>query len=191
MKPNHNSLFIIHNSRKSLGFTLVELIVVIGITAAFISAAILFSRTGEKTLALARERTRLLQTLLRAKSLAVTTFVGDESSGVACGYGVHFLPPSGYALFKDTPVPPAVRCYEGVGYTGNMTLDSSEVIEQVALQGVALEAGVVTDVLFIPPDPTTRILPGAARAARIILSLESGNNSAELLVTDAGAITAR
>lgn len=172
------------------GFTLVELIVVIAVTVVLMGTTIIFTRSGEKTLALARERGRLIETLLRAKSLSITTWIGEGSLGAPCAYGVHFDPPSGYMLFRDTPSPPATRCIENGTYTGDRAYAANELVERVTLSEMTLGALGISDVLFFPPDPITKILPGERRGAVITLSLVNGKGTARVRVMDSGTVTA-
>ncbi len=185
--------FVIRDLRFAIsrrGFTLVELIAVIAVTVVLMGTAVIFSRSGEKTLALARERGRLIETLLRAKGLAIATWIGGEGEGAPCAYGVHFEPPGGYVLFRDTPAPPASRCSENGTYAGDRAYAADETIERVTLEGITLEASGVSDILFFPPDPLTKILPGERRGALITLSRVSGGGSASVRVMDSGSVTA-
>jgi prepilin-type N-terminal cleavage/methylation domain-containing protein len=130
------------------GFSLIELLVVVSILGVLTSLLILYSRDSEKQLTLIREQSKLVSTILRAKSLAVQTFTGE---GLICGYGVHFFENAGYTLFKDAKVGNECLTNDKV-----LTLpDTNEWEETVDLSslGVQISSGQTSDIFFIPPDP--------------------------------------
>ncbi|MDP2695674.1 MAG: type II secretion system protein [bacterium] len=133
------------------GFSLIELLVVVSILGVLTSLLILYSRDSERQLTLIREQSKLVSTILRAKSLAVQTFIGE---GPTCGYGVHFSEnDASYTLFKDAKINNECSANDKV------LTDANEWEETVDLSslGVQISSGQTSDIFFIPPDPQVAI----------------------------------
>lgn len=96
------------------GFTLVEMLVVIGITTLFAAMAIGYSHVGENENALTVETAKIAEMILQARELALATYGGSVASGGtdnACGFGVHIdYSNQTYSLFAYEPSAPGVRC---------------------------------------------------------------------------------
>ena len=72
--------------RRPLGFTLIEMLIVIAISGMIASLAISYSGTERNQTALSVEKTKLAQFILQARALALATYTNQE--GYVCGYGV-------------------------------------------------------------------------------------------------------
>ena len=140
------------------GFTVVEIVVVLGIMAV-ITGIVLFNVGSEKqNAALFRSAQNLSLNLRKAENNALSSKVFKDSK-VPCGWGVHFngVDSTSYAIFADTTI--AQNCFGR-----NYKMDSGEELETVNL-----EAGVkiksinnnildinISDVVFTPPAPLVR-----------------------------------
>ncbi len=158
------SKFRILNSRR--GFTLVELLVVIAVMV-FLSAYIIsYQKTGQRQITLYVEAQKMASLILKAKSLAIESFV-DVSQG-NCGYGLEVNYNQGsynmfyYATSTTNNQSKYIQC---PGIKKNGVLASDQI---VAFSGVErLNSGLVFQtpmpddaiyyVLFVPPDPETLI----------------------------------
>ncbi len=74
------------SKKKSGGFTLVELIVVIGITVFMASILISYSHRSGEQIILNTEKAKIAQTILRVKSLALAGFTQPASAPAPCAY---------------------------------------------------------------------------------------------------------
>ncbi len=162
----------------SEGFTLIEILVVVGVLSLIAAILIVYVRSGSQQIILFREQAQITSILARAKYLAISTF---GRTGVPCGYGVHFEQPRTFIIFKDI----AEDCqasdqkYSGPEETyESFQIDSTLIFENLTL----------SDILFIPPDPSVIITPEQDDAA-IILKTVGADNSATIRINNAGQIS--
>ena len=88
-------------TRSRSGFTLIEVLIVIAISAMLAGIAIGYSGVGRNQTALSVEETKISQFILQARTLAIATY--GNTNGV-CGYGVSFNPTTQtYSLFAYVP----------------------------------------------------------------------------------------
>lgn len=183
------------------GFTLIELMVTIGLTVILTSMLVLYNRTGERQLSLFAERAKILGVITQAKALSVQTLAEANSP---CGYGVYINPASKeYLLFRNgadkdscraikdqviinqqqyTPNPPGAPRDTVVGNVHTLS------------NGVRFKAGVPMTILFIPPDPTTLFDPSTAVNANgeLTVTVETDDSQAmpaTITINDFGQIT--
>ena len=194
MFPQKRFLLTTYNLKlaTNTGFTVIELMVVIAVTVILLSVTLSFSRNSNQGIILRNERARLIAAITRAKASSIQTL---GVTGQACGYGIWFDPTPGipgFIFFRDTPVFPETECIRnGNVYTGDMILGPGEEISRGEFDdGVIYKDLPVTEVLFIPPDPKTVIMPSLAEEAIIILSTADGGAETKIQVTSAGLITA-
>ncbi len=166
----------------SRGFTLVELLIVIGIMTLLSTMAILYSRTGERQIILFQEQIKVLNTLSRAKSLSIATFVKYDDT---CGFGVHFDgSDNSFRIFRDLGREP--DCSDAdIQYSG--IIEDFEVFELSPF--VVFDHLTMSDIIFYPPEPETVIMPGRQEEAIIRLKIIGSDNSIYIKVNDAGMIT--
>ncbi len=168
--------------RSESGFTLIELITIIGVLGLLTSIMIVFGRSSGKQIVLFREQAKVIGVLAQAKSLAIQAKIAAE--GTPCAYGVSFLASENkYILFKDLNADCASsdRRYSGAGETvSEYSLDPL-----VQFQNLA-----ITDVAFIPPNPDVVITP-AQNEAVIEVIPKAGGNVVRVKVNSAGQITAQ
>jgi prepilin-type N-terminal cleavage/methylation domain-containing protein len=162
------------------GFTLLEMLVVIGITTLLAAVAITYSKVGQNETALTVETSKIAELILQAKELAINTYGATAVSGYkACGFGVHFdfsgSTPT-YSLFAysvvdngtmDLPCPSLASTTEiglvGPNGEGGIAIPQEyqpSSWEIPLAQGVTMSntpANTLTDVIFYPPVPTTLI----------------------------------
>lgn len=167
------------------GYTLIELIVVVGIAILLSGMVILYGGEGRQQIALSIESVKIVQAISRAKALAVATYIDPSSP---CGYGVHFdYPAKKYSIrsYRTSP-----NC-EDV-----LSIASSGVINQLDLtSGLLWQEGSekIDDVIFIPPDPRTYIFSDGAllvggASGKVYLRTDGGATRT-VMVNSAGQIT--
>lgn len=165
------------------GFTLIELVVVIGILSLLSASLITYSRAGEKQIIFFKEQSVLTAVIFQAKNLAISTY--GRNNVDSCGYGLHFNPPQEVVIFSDkasleTGCAGADRKYGGRGEDlegGKIVLDSNVKI-----------ANTPSDFIFIPPEPT--VYPKARVDIRLELA-DDPSKSATISVSSAGQITVK
>jgi len=163
-------------------FTVIEMLVVIGITAVIAGMLLGFNRSSEKTIALATERERVMSLLGRARSLALQR--KNPGSGFACGYGVSFSG-SSVALFG---------IYRGDSsiVTDCIALEASKTdstIETFALEKGATTTGVTRIYFSAPYLNTTFFTPSPGTFPAIISISIPGIGSSKIEITAGGSIS--
>lgn len=131
------------------GFTMIEILIVIATVSILSAAVLLYGRQSESQLILFKEQSRLVSEIYRAKAFSVETY--NESS-VPCGFGIHFTAPRTYVLYKDI----AADC--SLSNKSYSSLDTDEVVTSNTLDAATSFGTLpVSDILFVPPDPTVFI----------------------------------
>ena len=168
------------------GFTLIEILIVVGITAMLSGAVLTYTSTSRDRISLSVEEAKLAEVISRAKSLAITTYARED---VPCGYGVSLdYEAHTYELFAfDAPSCRSITSLdEG---------EKSEVEQFVLPPNVRLGEGEerLEHVLFIPPDPKTWIwrLEDAATSTTgsIYLTNLGGTSPFRIVVGQGGQIS--
>lgn len=163
-------------------FSIIEMMVVLGILVLLTSLLVLYNRSGERQILVLREKARLVGTLLRAKSLAINTFVEDKP---ACGYGVHIEPPR-YFIFRDR----AIDCRTGDHIYTSAADDIVPDTDVSVPRDVSFSSVGASDIVFVPPEPRVFLNGGTAIETAIIsLSTLDGATETSVLVTNAGQIS--
>lgn len=178
----------------SPGFSLIEILVVIGVTTIITGVFIAYSSGSREVLALSLEKAKVAQLILRAKSFALST--KTETGVFICGYGL---------LVDETSETFTLFRYEGdraecaaaesnllnpslVRIIESHILGPSVRFDQRVLRGNELES-----VLFIPPEPTAVIVAGGdvtAGAAVIYLrGVGSAARKAAITVSPNGQVS--
>ena len=62
------------------GFTLIELVIVIGIVGVLTGGMVFYSRSAERQIILFRDQAKIVEALLRAKSLTISTYIDIDAS---------------------------------------------------------------------------------------------------------------
>lgn len=181
---------------------MIELIIVIGITALLTSLVLLYGSSSRAQIALNVEKVKIVQVLSKAKALAISAYAGQNAS---CGYGVRFSDPSHYEIFRYNPAScsniAALDLASGGAYapvpTAVYTLHPSLIFDPGPpnpLPGSErLDA-----VLFVPPDPKTLLWNGGSQlgmgtvqlnSGTVYLKTKDGSASASVTVSAGGQIT--
>jgi prepilin-type N-terminal cleavage/methylation domain-containing protein len=175
--------------RRPSGFTMIELMISIGIMVMLTAIFIGYNRTTRDNIALMTERARLGQLIARAKSLALSSYTKDPQP---CAYGVH--------------LDYAARTYALVGYDDPVTECSPMAFIDPAnfryyetfsvRPGVVLDAGgpnPLEDVFFVAPDPVTYLNIGGALttsgSGNVTIKTQDGATVDAVTVTGASQIT--
>ena|SRR5258708_6596290 len=180
------------------GFTIIEILVFIAISAVLSAVAIGYSHTGQNQVALYVEASKISQFILQAKELSIATY---GESGVSCAYGVSLdLTNQTYSLFSYLPAgsPP---CPAAVGITSIAPSDITQYTQGTwnvhLLQNIVMKDGGNNDsvqyVIFLPPAPTTILLdngPGLVhKTSYVYLSTADGSASTVVSVNVAGQVS--
>lgn len=167
------------------GFTIYEVIVTVVVMALLTSLAILYSRTNERQIRLFNSEHLVLNALSRAKALTLAT----RGPGAApCGYGVHFMEPNTFLIFKDT----AADCKTSdKKYSGGAEDWARYQLED----GITFSSLSLSDVLFMPPDPKIFIFDQAGNpvfgAADMVLKTDDNQSQVTVEINTAGQITTK
>ena len=155
---------------------MIEILVVVAITALLSSLAIIYTHIGQNQISLSIEESKVAQLILEAKELSVATY---SENGTTCGYGVEFnyadpIGNSTYSLFAynaaasssqpgGRPICPTIASTSAAidtdaiqEYTdGNWQIHPAQGVELVDPASAASDT--IQYVLFYPPDPCTLI----------------------------------
>lgn len=137
------------------GFSLFEMVVVIGITALLSTIAVTYNRSGERQLAIFKDQAVVVGLLNRAKSLAIQKYQNPAitQDWVFCAFGLHLEAPREIILFTDLgsgscdPTNANYRYDEGV--TPPEALETKALDVRNVFSGLP-EGGL--DILFIAPE---------------------------------------
>jgi prepilin-type N-terminal cleavage/methylation domain-containing protein len=198
------------------GFTLVEVIIAIGITAVLSSLAIVYSHIGQNQITLSIEESKIGELILQAKELSVATY---GASDITCAYGVQFdFVNSTYSLFAYNAATSSASVARlicpsiastSVAFDTDAVQPYADGSWQVHVApGVAIHAGTaasdtIQDILFYPPDPCTMIsLDGQTfqsnctninnnppAEAYVYLTTADGNTARTIAVSPAGQVS--
>ena len=145
------------------GFTLIEVLIVVAISAMLSAIAIGYSGVQRDQTALSVEETKISQFILQARSLAIATY--SNAVGSTCGYGVSFDTSGTYSIFAYVPggtgcplvsdisynTPPSGIIYHEQKYTD----ETWQVYPQGKITFSSSSPDTLSAVLFYPPDPDT------------------------------------
>lgn len=184
--------------RTRAGFSLIEIIVVIGVTLVLSGFAVHYSNVSRHTTVLSIERARIGQLILRAKSLTLATKRGAE--GRPCGYGVwvdynrslhlfSYSPDSGESckdIAKKQPEPAKIPNWEEV--------EEYELAKEVRFV-LPPPSSKLDMVMFLAPEPATLIWKdgrtGQAELETGFIRIEAaaGDMQATIFVTPRGEVS--
>ena len=174
------------------GFTLVELLIVIGIISILTGMVLINFRPGQQQLTLQRAASKLAQDIRRTQEMAMSARECTDPTPCPAG-GV---PSGGYGIYFDQDVAGNYIIYADGGATQNLRRDSVEDLETVFLeQGVSIISVTPTQITrqlsinFKPPDPKTSFKDGAGNIqtyAQIILQADSKTKT--IMVNQVGQI---
>ena len=150
------------DKRHILGFTLVEIFVVVAVSALIAGLALSYSRKGEDRISLYIESQKIIELIFRAKSLSLATYANAPGSDKPCGYGLQLdYSAQQYSLFSYVPVSAPEFCpspsdVSSVPEISREPVDGARYAYKPA-SGVLLQAmgDSLYVVLFVPPAPRT------------------------------------
>lgn len=187
--------FPLRNKKERGGFTLIEILVVLMITALLSGVVVFYGTNARSRNALIVEGSKVAQLLLRAKSLAISTY---NIPPIPCGYGVffdHFN--NRYSLISYLEIAGAAddpRCKT----IKDADLDESA-ITFFENSTFALSPGVIyygdtyeaSYILFVPPEPKTYIyLLDIVNPSNAGKPITSGIGTVSLQTADTGEVYA-
>lgn len=161
------------------GFTIIELVIVIGIISILSIIIIPSYHAGQNQFALQRSAHKLAQDLRKAQEMAMSS---NEISGKnPTGYGIDFKKSRSnyYILFANL--------------NSNTQRDGSD----QDLETIELESKIIISdlspsnnfsILFSPPDPITWVNNSSSKTAEITLSIQGTNETKIVRVNPAGLI---
>lgn len=190
-------------SNRTKAFTLLEMVIALGIIVFFSGMLIGYSRDTGRRLALIGKQSEFINLIGHAKSLSQNFVIDPPTGKQVCSYGVHWDGGRKFAVFQDlvsTTDPcdtsdPSVNVFTGDFDTSDERLKGD--LNNIELDST-LEVGAATDlanVVFIPPDPSVlinwdAITETSASTASIIIKLrESSSHRFEVRINKYGQIT--
>ena len=195
MAPNkvvtHYSLLATRYSRE--GFTLVEIIVVLGITALLSSIMISYNYVSRQQLALYSEQMKFVETIFRAKSLALSPYT-QSSGGDICGYGIHVdYEAKNYSLFNyNKPQGTTCQGINSIDINSENIISTVEIDKNVKFMNSQNGTARYDDFLFISPDPITLVSSDGTTinngSVSVTVQTQDGSLSADISVNSAGLI---
>ncbi len=194
---------------------MIEILVVLAITALLSGLAIVYTHAGQDQISLSIEESKIAELILEAKDLSVATYAANVKT---CAYGVHFnYASSTYSLFEYNTAQPvsgggreicpslASTTAAGAVSAGSMKIYANGSWNVHVAQGVVLHDGgaasdTIQDILFYPPDPYTLVnisnntflgsfTTPAAPTAYIYLSTADGSAVRTIGVNSAGQVS--
>ncbi|TSC96602.1 MAG: hypothetical protein Athens071426_163 [Parcubacteria group bacterium Athens0714_26] len=181
IKRQLKSFSVVFSAHKSVkGYTLIELLVVLSILTMLSSILVVYSRTGERQLILYKDQAKIINSIIRAKSLAVQSFSAGEN---VCGYGAYFDQSGKIIIFKDL----SNDCLSSDSvYSG-----PDEDVQTDQLDGrLSFSSLDFNSVLFIPPDPIILFDGQNSPGVKNIIISGGGDSVVKVAVNSAGQITA-
>ena len=181
--------FKIKNLKFSSGFTLIEMLVTLGIITALSSMILVYSRKSETISNLIREGDHIVFELRRAQSQAMLVLQQDFSDEKQiCGWGIYIdqtnLPQEQFLLFSDLCLP-----HQSIG---NKKYDSDEEAETISvLRGVEIFESNISSVVFIPPEPRIKFDPNLGDGTNANIKIQLKNQPGvyyEIQISEAGQI---
>ena len=185
------------------GFSLIEMLVVMSITLVLSAILIGYARESGRQMLLISSQAKVVNIISRAKSLSVATLIDEnglpaDASLKICGYGVHVDRELGQVfIFRDL----AVDC-SADDPTRRYVFDDKDVklistLDVFSVPDTTIQFGddtTLTDVLFIPPDPTIVVNANAdpfPQSAKITLQSKDKALSVVIKIDNAGKISTK
>ena len=178
------------SARFSAGYSLVELLIVVGITI-FLSGVILaYNRSSERQIVLYRDQALIIGLLNRAKSLAAQKFNPTGSpTDVPCAFGLHFDETSSdFYLFQDIGSG-GCDAPRAVGFDG---ASSAELIETFSLDRRLEFSNIPAggfDVMFVAPDLNVSTTLSSGLPITINIRVLGETLEAPITISSAGQIS--
>jgi len=184
------------NLKPAEGFSLLELIVVMGIVAILTSILAGYSRQSSTQLILSSKEAQILNLISRAKLLSIETFfqeIGSQPTPLKiCAYGIHVDTTANEVFIFQDRMPEATGCGSSdnsYNSSDDARLTSELDVVKINPETLAL-SGTLQDVVYIPPDPDVVINNNDAKKdASIKVDLVSGSRSFIINVYKSGQVS--
>ncbi|KKU11783.1 MAG: hypothetical protein UX16_C0004G0015 [Parcubacteria group bacterium GW2011_GWB1_45_7] len=193
--------------KDSAGFTLIEVLVVMGIIGILSTILVGYTRQSSRNLLLSSTEAKLISLFSRAKFLSIETFFDQLDNPPVtkktCAYGVYVDYEKGEIfIFQDRVTINVGGTTNECDGTNNQFIENSDdaklqgELDFVKINSTALVINDSLDnklvnVVFIPPDPDVIINSDEGEnSADLEISLLDGSNSFTLSVNNAGQIKA-
>lgn len=170
------------------GFTIIEMLVTVGVLALLSGILIVYSKSGENASALLRQAAKMVADVNRAKNLAMTTALFTDSQGDQvnpCGYGVYFddtSTPNRYIIYADV----AKDCKNSDHLRPD---DGSTDVEIIELNtSISIDKKNIDSVFFLPPDPIIYFSPEEESEGLVSIKTTAGSKL-EIKISGAGQVS--
>ena len=169
--------------KKFLGFTLIEMLVVLAVIGIVIGIVLVNYQKGKKQYELQMAKQKIISEIRRAQnmSLGAVEFKGEVPKG---GFGISFdkTTPSCYYVFADKD--------EEKDYDGTSELVKKVYLpSKIEISSLSENGGDVLylDIVFLPPDPKTYVNAGENEGIITIKHKDTGN-TLDIKITKGGVI---
>lgn len=145
MARRKHGFTLLNFSKKNLGgFTLIEILVVIAISAVLTGAMVSYSHRSRQQISLNLEKAKITQAIQRARSLTLAGFTDPPTVPPPCSYGlrVDYINET-YDVFTYNDPSPGIKCSE---YT---TINQLAVGDLTAFQSIGSPEKLPDDLSFI------------------------------------------
>ncbi|HOB90016.1 MAG TPA: prepilin-type N-terminal cleavage/methylation domain-containing protein [Candidatus Colwellbacteria bacterium] len=144
--------------KSAQGFTLVEMVVTIGITSLLLMSISISGSSIKREFTLSKSQEELRSLITYARFLSVAT-LADPEGGLVCGYGVHIVPGENRAyIFRDQGEG-GVCLENAIGLPSDLSSEGS--LYSMTLDPLVVFESGEQKISFIPPDPAVAFDPGA------------------------------
>lgn len=159
-------------SRLQAGFTLIELVVVIGIIGMISSLVVLNMGSEQQNSSLLRSAQKLSLNLRQVQAFALSS-KKFTTIGVPCGWGIHFngINSNSYVIFADLATAPNCSDRNYVRDGGSEDFETVNLEADIVISSLS---GSLSDVVFTAPEPTVNFIPDQASAGIVLTAKKSG-----------------
>ena len=168
------------NAVKRKGFSVIEMLVVVAMTAILAGTLLGFNRSSEKTIALATEQERVISILGRARSLALQRYTAGSDS-YTCGMRVK-LSGGVISIFAVTR-----GKNTSVKVCGTASTEEQSIESRTLEKGVTVKTG-PSEIYFSSPYLETTFVPASASPVTIELQVSGVSRTTKIEVTPGGSI---
>jgi prepilin-type N-terminal cleavage/methylation domain-containing protein len=148
--------------KKFKGFTLIEMLVTLGIVTMLSVMILAYSRQSESIANLVREGNRIVFEMQKAQSLSMLVLQEDSpNEKEVCGWGIYIdksnIPVEKFILFADF-----CEEFPGGELKGNNQYDEDqgEKTEEIhLLRGIEIFETNINSIVFVPPEPKIKFIP--------------------------------
>jgi len=151
------------------GFTLIEMIVVLAIIVIITGIVIFNVGTERQNSALLRSAQKLSLDLRRAQTFGLASKV-FKTTGVPCGWGVHFngAGSTSYITFAD--LASSANCSDRDFVRAGNGSEDFEVANFEAGVSISSLSNNLSDVVFSPPEPIVNFTPNQTSASIVLIN---------------------